>query len=252
MFLLTMLLVAIGVGSYQIWRANKENIKLSNQLAASQKMEQETKSAYSIAAQRVSDLEASSKELQDKIEDRDETVAALATATLKLKDQLFKIKNAKQTTVDETGHPTEEQVSCDVRHRVDFEQEKDLWKIKGYCVTSPPESEVSISWLRPLQLAFVMTRKNGQYRLYLDSNSPDVIAVESLALRIDPSVFEKKWYQKLMVSADFGWASSNPTISARVTMDVGSFAIGPFMGLFNGKNGLEKSIGISVGYRPFN
>lgn len=248
-FLFIAFFLAAGIGAYKVWSVNKENIKLSNQLAESQKMEQETKSAYSIAAQRVSDLESSNKELQDKIDDRDESVAALAAVTLKLKDQLFKITNAKVVVVDNDDDPTNEPLVCDLR--VDFEKEQDPWTIQGHCWTNPPGAEVTISWMRPLQLSFVMTKKDGQYRLYLDSNSFDTIAIESLSLRVDPSIFDKKWYQKLMVSADLGWSGSDPTIALRGTMDVGSFAVGPFIGLFNGKDGLQKSIGISVGYRPF-
>ena len=88
-------LFAFGMGTYKTWQANKEINKLSNQLAKSQKLEQETKSAYSIAAQKLKNLEVQNKELQDKIEGRDESVAALGQANLRLKDQLFKIKNAK-------------------------------------------------------------------------------------------------------------------------------------------------------------
>src|SRR3990167_2182733 len=241
-FLLVALLIAVSIGGYKVWSANKENIKLSNQLAQSEKVVQETKSAYSIAAQTISNLEASSQELQQKLDERGEKIASLGQVNLKLKDQLFKITNAKVIVVDETGQPTNEPTACEIPSlRVDFEKEQDPWKIEGYCWTNPAGAEVTISWIRPLQLSFVMTKKNGQYRLYLDSNSADIIAVESLSLRVDPSVFGRRWYEKLMFSADLGWSGSDPTIALRGTMDVGSFAIGPFIGLFNGKDGLSKS-----------
>ena len=251
-FLFAALIVVVSVGGYKVWRAGKENIKLSNQLAQSEKVVQETKSAYSVAAQIISNLEVDRQDLRDKIDERGEKIASLGQVNLKLKDQLFKITNAKVTVVDSEGQPTEEQVSCDVRQRVDFEQEKDLWRVSGFCLTSPPSAEVTVSWSRSLQLAFIMTKKDNQYRLYLDNNSPDTIAIENISLRIDPSVFSSRWYQKLMFSVDLGWSGSDPTIAARGTVDIGSFAVGPFIGLFNGKDGLTKSIGASVGWRPFN
>ena len=250
-FLLILFLLTAGIGGYKVWRSAKENEKLSNALAQSKKMEQETKSAYSIVAQKLSDLEVANKELRNKIDGRDEDVAAIGQANLRLKDQLFKIKNAKQTPVDENGLPIAGAVPCEeTRWRVDF-SEQDLWKEEGWCWTNPPAAEVHVSWLRPLQLSFVLTKKSNQYRLYLDSNSPDVIAVESLSLKVDPSVFEKSWYQKIMFSTDLGWSGTNPTVAARGTFDIGSFTTGPFIMLFNGKDGLERSVGLSFGYRPF-
>lgn len=239
--LLVALVVAISVGGYKVWRADKENIRLNNELSKSQKMEQETKSAYSIVGQKLSDLEATNKELQKKIDDRNETVAALGQVNFKLKDQLFKIKNATQTEVEnEPG-----------RVRVDFEKQQDFWKVKGYCLTSPPESEVSISLSRALELSFLLTKKNGQYRLYLDSNSPDTIAIENLLLKVDPSVFEKKWYEKLAVGFDLGFTGKELVASVRGTFDIGSFSPGLFMTLFNGKEGFERAYGVSLMWRPF-
>lgn|SRR3990167_2226491 len=251
-FLFVAFFLAAGIGAFKVWSINKENIKLSNQLVQSQKVVQETKSAYSVAAQKLSDLETSNKELQNKIEDRDEKVAALSNVTLKLKDQLFKIKNVKVVVVDESGQPTNDPLACDIPNlRIDFEKEQDPWTIQGHCWTNPPGAEVAISWVRPLQFSFVLAKKNEQYRLYFDNNSPDIVVVENLSLRIDPSVFEKYWYEKLELGTDLGWSGSDPTIAVRGTMDVGSFAVGPFISFFNGKDGLTKSVGLSIGYRPF-
>ena len=241
-FFLGLFVIACLVGGYKVWDANRQIINLNNSLAASQKLEQETRSAYSIAAQKLSNLEAESKDLQKKIDGKNEEVAVLGTVNIKLKEQLFKIKNAKQTPIEESG------IS---RIRVDFEKEQDLWKVEGFCITSPPEVELSVSWMRPLQLSFVLTKKNEQYRLYLDNNSPDMIAIENMSLRVDPSVFEKKWYQKIMISTDFGWSGTDPTVEVRGTFDIGSFSVGPFVLFFNGKEGLNRSIGASVGWRPF-
>lgn len=240
-FLFVVLVVAISVGGYKVWRSEKENTRLSNELARSQKTEQETKSAYSTAGQKLSDLEATNKELQKKIDNRDEEVAALGQVNVKLKDQLFKIQNATQTEVEnEPG-----------RIRIDFEKEQDLWRVKGYCLTSPPESEVLVSWSRSLELSFLLTKKNGQYRLYLDSNSPDVIAIQNLSLRVDPSVFERKWYEKIAVGFDLGFTGKEPVASVRGTFDIGSLSPGAFMTLFNGKEGLERAYGVSLMWRPF-
>lgn len=253
-FLLFALIVAISVGGYKIWKAGQENIKLSNQLVESRKIEQETKSAYSIIAQNLSDLETDNKELQRKIDNRDEDVVVLGQANLKLKDQLFKIKNAKVTIVDNDGQSTNESVVCDIipNLRVDFEKEQDFWKISGFCLTSPPSAEVSVSWVRALNLSFLLTKKNNQYRLYLDNNSPDFIAVKNLSLIVDPGVFEKKWYEKILLGADVGFSNYYPTLSVRGTYDIQKFSVGPMLLLYNGKQGIEKSVGVSMGWRPFN
>ena len=247
-----MFLCAVGVGGFKVWQAQKEITKLSNQLAQSQKVVQETKSAWSVAAQRVADLEASSKDLQKKIEDRDEEVAALGAATLRLKDQLFKIKNATQTPVDENGEPTNEEVACeDQRIRVDFSEEQNFLNVEGFCITNPPYAQVEVTWTRPLQLAFVLTKKNDQYRMYLDSNSPDIISVEAMSLRVDSSIFKKRWYEKIALGVDL--ALYNPLLAVRVTSEIGdsAFLVGPFIALSEGPSGLQKSLGLSFGWRPF-
>ena len=96
-----------------------------------------------------------------------------------------------------------------------------------------------------------MTKKNNQYRLYLNSNSPDIISVESLSLRIDPSVFGEPWYKKITLGTDIGWSGDNPTLSFRGTFDVGSLSFGPMLTFYNGKNGIQKSIGVSLGWKVF-
>ncbi|MDP3763659.1 MAG: hypothetical protein Q8Q92_03360 [bacterium] len=248
-FLLTSLVIVGFVGTLKFYNINKENIKLSNQLAQSQKAEQETTTAWSVAAQRVADLEATSKDLQKKIKDRDETVAALGATTLKLKNQLFKITNAKVVLVDSdlTNHCTIPTL------RIEFEKEQDPWLVQGYCWTDATSAgaEVGIAWTRPLQLSFIMTKKNNQYRLYLDSNSPDAIAVESLSLKVDSSVFALRWYEKLRVGLDLGWSGVDPTLAVRSSYEIGSFAPGIFMLLFNGKEGIQRSFGASLMWRPF-
>ena len=240
-----------GFGAFKVWQARKEIIKLSNALAVSEGTLKETETAVSVKAQQISDLEAQSKDLQKKINDRDENVAALASATLKLKNQLFKITNAKVTIIDGTDQST-----CPIPSlRIEFEKEQDPWLIQGYCWTNSSDvsggAEVSVSWTRPLQFSFVMTKNTDQYRLYLDNNSPDVIAIESLSLRIDPSVYARRWYQKIAVGLDLGVSGTDPLMLGRVTYDIGRFALGPFIAFSNDSDGLQKIYGVSLGWRPF-
>lgn len=250
--LLIAFLIAVGIDVWNNFSLTKQNTKLSNDLAKAEKIVKETNSAFSIRGQQLEDLKSNNEELQKKIDKREEDIAALGQANLKLKDQLFKIKNAKLTVIDPTGNPTNEPLSCDIPNlRVDFEKEQDLWRVSGFCLTSPPSAEVSVSWSRPLQLSFILTKKNNQYRLYLDSNSPDTIAVQNLSLKVDPSVFEQKWYEKIAVGFDVGFTGKEPIASVRGTFDVGSFSPGAFMILFNGKEGLERAYGVSLMWRPF-
>mgnify|MGYP001578122631 CR=1 FL=1 len=253
-FLFIVLSVAISIGGYKIWSAKKENIRLSNELAETEQIQQETKSAWSVSAKQVSDLEVQNKELQNKIKDRDEQIAVISSISLKWKDQYFKIKNASQVVVDNSGNIVEQPVSCDVQQRlkISFEQEKDIWKISGFCLSSPPEAEISIFWLRPLNLSFILTKKNNQWKLYLDSDSPDIIAVKDMNLKIDPSIFEERWYEKIFFGGDIMLSNSyDPVVSLRAGYAFGSLSIGPSFTLFNGGKGIQKAIGVSLGWNSF-
>lgn len=234
-----------GLYLYKSWQNDKKVATLSSALAKSEGMIKETKTSYSAKAQQVEDLESANKELQGKIKDRDEKVAALGEVALTWKDKYFKIKNASQTVVDSGGQPIPDAPSCDLppdaRVRVDFDQTQDYLKVTGHTLTNPAYAEVEVSWTRALKLSFILTKKDKDFRLYLDSNSEDLVPGD-LSLRVDPSVFERPWYEHILVGTDLSLYGDIIAGSFKVMYDFDRYQFGPHV-LFSDKG---TSFGLSA------
>jgi hypothetical protein len=181
-----------------LWLRHKHQQELralNNQLAATQQLVQETKSAFSSAALEASNLKAQNKDLQKAIKAKGERILAQTTVALKPKDQTVEIKEGAK-----------ESVSPDNRTRVDFEKVDGNLKIKGFTLTNPAEASVSLQWLAALNLELVLTKgPEGNYRVYIDSQNAIPIA---LTLRVDPSVTAKRWFERINLSASASFGNS--------------------------------------------
>ena len=180
-----------------LWLRHKhqqELRSLHNQLALSQQLVQETKTAFSSAALEASNLKAQNKDLQKQIKAKGERILAQSTVALKPKDQTVEIKEAKES------------VSPDNRTRVDFEKVQDGLKVSGFTLTNPAEASVSLQWLAALNLELVLTKGPGNtYRVYIDSQQAIPV---SLTLKVDPSVASRRWFERINLSASGAFGNS--------------------------------------------
>lgn len=249
-------LVVLG-GFYLFERHARSGIEreLNNKIAKLEGTIKETQTAYSARALEIEDLKASNEDLQKIISGRDEEIAALGEVVLKWKAKYFKIKDASQTVVDNDGGQVEVPADCqtclkDLRFRVDFEKVQDYLKVSGHTLTNPPYAEVGVTWERELKLSFILAKKDNVYRLYFDSHSPDLVA-SRLTLKVDPSVFERKWYEKILLNGSLS-VGSGVASGIGVGYDIlPDFYIGPNI-IFNydGQK-MRKLYGVSVGWYVF-
>lgn len=99
-----------------------------------------------------------------------------------------------------------EQALTNTRFRVDFDQTKEDVRVFGHTLTNPGEAYININWIKDLELQLILTKtEEGSYRVYVDSKNNSIIPV-NLTLRIDPSILERKWYEKVnfTISPAFG------------------------------------------------
>jgi hypothetical protein len=234
----------------------KKRRALTNQIAELEGVVKETETAYSRRAVEVDNLKLENEDLRNRIEDRDEEVVALSEAVLRWKNKYFKIKNAKQTVVIIEGGPEGLDPNCEeclagVRLRVDFADEQDPWRVSGFTLTTPAEAEVAIEWTRGLNLSLVLTKdKDDLFRVYLDTDSPDLIPAD-LKLSVDPSILEKRWYEKIGIGSDLT-VGEGVVSSVKIVYDVfDNWSLGPVIMLNYDGNELRKTYGVSTTWYPF-
>lgn len=250
-------LVGGGAFAWQNYQWSKQRRELNNQLAITQGMQQETETAVSRLAIEREKLKANNRELQQKIEDRDEEVLAKTQAEVKWKNRYFKSINAQQSVVDSEGNeivPTEEspQDACSARIKVDFQHEEEPLLVTGHTLTNPPYAEVSLEWSRGLQLSLVLTKNDDDtFRVYLDSENSDVVPTE-LKLEVDPSLLDLAWYERIGFGADLAAGEFGGLLNLRAFWEFsGGWYLGPnFTVLYDGTKA-KTFYGVTAGWYPF-
>jgi hypothetical protein len=240
---------------FEKYNHNKDKKELSNQIAQLEGTVQETKTAYSVRGVEMENLKVENKELQKKIHDRDESIAALGKVVLEWKDKYYKIMDAYGSVVDGSGGVIEIPADCkecmkDLRFRVDFKQEQDNIEVSGFTLTNPPQAEIKLHWTKPLILDIVLAKDDsGSYRIYVDPGTSGAVPTE-LNLKVDPSVFDRKWYEKIALGADLGYGDGVIT-TLRVNYELlGNWMIGPFVTFeYDGK--FQQFYGLNVAWFPF-
>ena len=237
----------LTMGGFYLYQRNvnsKVRKELNNKIAAIEGTIKETETAYSVRGLQLDDLKSDNDELQQKIKDRDEKIFSLSEVNLKLKNQVFKLINSSQDTVVENGKQ---------RVRVQFNttlKDSDYLKVYGYTLTDPAYAEVSLEWLRDLKLNFVLTKnKDDTYRLYVDSGTSDIVP-SKVTLKVDPSLFDTKWYERMAVGTDI-LIGPHILSSLKLTYDIDKFYIGPVVMIGYDKSSIYKFYGMSAGYYPF-
>lgn len=238
---------------------------LHNKVAELEGTVKEAKNAVSTKGIEVDGLKASlevvlsnNKQLLKSIKDRDESIVALNEVVLRWKNKYFEIKNATETTVETDGTTTAEvPVECqsclkNVRSRVDFDQTQDAMRVYGYTLTNPAYANVSLEWVKDVNLTLILVRnKQKHFKVYLDSKNSDFVPAK-LSLMVDPSVFEKKWYEKIAISTSASVGNFVVGTNLAITYDVwDDIFVGPnFVAVVDG-NGIHNLYGFSVGFYPF-
>jgi len=262
--LLTALLVAAGSLWWEKHSHAKERRKLHNALAKTEEMQKETDSAYSRRGLELEDLKVKSKKLQHIIDDRNESVLALAETNIRLRNKYFKIKKAKETLQDKRGNDIDVEklpedlkklydvvMDSGLRFKVDFEHTEEPLKVKGFTLTNPAYAEVKLEWTRDLQLQFILTKTDKDiYRVYIDSENSDIVPTD-LKLTVDSSILELKWYEKIALGTDIGIGPAIQT-GLSVFYDVRkNWFVGPkILWQYDG-NEFKTFYSINLGWYPF-
>jgi len=252
-------IISVVIYSYITQRRSEEQIiNLNNELFKLQKIKQETDTAYSKQTLITEDIKSTNKELQKTIDKKNEEILVLGDISLKWKDKYYQIKNATQTIINSdssTDGSTDIDDNCrdqlkNIRYKVDFSHQEDNILASGYTLTNPPYAELSIKFTDDLKLELILTKtKDKNFKIYLDSKSETIVPVE-LNLKIDPSVFDVKWYERIILAGDINVGSKAILGSVNVLYDLDKWLIGG--GVSAGYvNGISVMGNIILGVRPF-
>jgi len=250
--------ILVGGGFYLVEEKAHSNTRrtLTNEVARLEGTIRETETVSSRRAQEVKGLKSRNKDLQKIIKSRNEKIAALTEANIRLKDKVFTLES-KEKIIDKDGNEIELDALCraciaDKRFRVDFSQRDDPYLIEGFTLTNPPHAEVALKWTRDLHLDIVLTRdKSGNFRVYLDSRSGDVVPTE-LKLRIDPSAFTYRWYQKISTGGVLGLGERQGLLGLSLQYDfTEALSAGPqVIWAYDGQQ-RDNIYGVSIRWYPF-
>ena len=196
--------------------------KYNNAVAELEGVKQETETAISVRALIEEDLKAQADALQEILNDRDEKILSQTKVNFRLKKKLFKIRNAKETVVDQEGKVVvvTESNKCDdtLRHRVDFKVVDKPLRARGYTLTNPAYVELKLDWIKDFQLEINLTKDgDGKFRVYVDSSD---FEFGDLTLKVDPKILEVKWYQRISLGADLYAGEFGAGLSLRPGYDV--------------------------------
>lgn len=143
------------------------------------------------------------------------------------------------------------------RVKVEFDQTKDDLRIFGYTITSPAQAQINLEWLKPLQLQLVLTRADdGTFKVYLDekdTSKNSMIVPTELTLKVDPSILQRKWYEKIALGADIQASQFGINGSFRAMYGIkNNLYLGPSVSisaLFTGQ--VVPFYGVSILWSPF-
>lgn len=233
--------------------------KLNNALVDAQQMVKVTEGVVASKAYEIENLKSQNSDLQKIIKKNKEEILALADIAVQYKDRYLEIKNANQSVVDQAGSQSSslstECTECiaKTRIKVDFDESKDDLRVYGYTLTSPAKAYINLQWLQPLKLQLVLTKaEDGTFKIYLDDQNK-VVVPTALTLKVDPSVLERKWFEKIAFGADVGASQFGINASIRAMYGIkNNLYIGPAVSLsmmFTGQ--IAPFYGASVLWMPF-
>jgi hypothetical protein len=241
---------------YQRYEKNKLEQELNNQIAQLQQTVKETQTAYSRLATEADNLKTENKKLNKIIKDRDEEIVSLTDIIVKLKDKIADLENLVVTITDSNGNEIELDKECkeclvNVRFMVAFSENFDYLNVSGQTWTNPGEAHLELKWLRPLRFSLILAKdEKDNFRAYLDSKDSDIESVE-LNLKVDPSVFDVKFYERLAVGANIGLGDGLLTSVSANILIFDNWFVGPFFATtFDGKD-IKKFYGGNVLWQLF-
>ena len=252
------LLVVSGFYFYQKHVNNGLQKNLYNKIAKLEGLVKETEDGWSEKGVELENLKTQNRDLQSIISARNEDIVSLNNVALRWKKKFFKVKNTKQTVVASDGVtiveiPPDCRACLDgIRLRVEFEQIKDYLKVSGHTLTNPSYAEINLEWVKDVKFTLILAKdKNKKYRIYLDSADSDIIP-SRLELKIDPSVFDKKWYEKIAVSSQLMAGSNGLFGSFGLTYDfTDNLYAGPGLSAIYVGNKMYTFYGFSGGWYIF-
>lgn len=185
-------------------------------------------------------LKEDNKKLYDDLKARNAEIVSLTKVGIEWKGKYLGIKETvddiKDYIVDSNGEtlPAESiPAECaELRYKVDFKKEDGYLGVKGWTLTNPAEAGINVYWTKPLDLNVVISRSKDKktYIANLTTSSDDFFPYK-LDVKIDPSLFKKRWYERFWLGGDLMIGKGNAGTNLGIYYEFGKLLIGPKIGL---------------------
>lgn len=175
--------------------------------------------------------------------------AAAAIQTEVIEKEVTREIRVPVEVVKEVKIPADGSRSVSSRTRVDFKKDFGHIGVLGYTLTNPAEAWVQVNQNRPLKLSLSISEDSAHRWKAYATSSEDNIPVDISLSAVNPFLFDKKWYERIEVSANLGVGPS-ALVGVGAGLQIGKFSVGPmFWATLSDK--VEKFYGLSVTWRPF-
>jgi hypothetical protein len=246
-----LILAGVIYGGITKYQYDQKLLNLSNELAKSAQTIEISRNLYEKATLQVTSLQdlLNSKDeqivaLNKELKDKDQELLTATNLVITWRSKYEALVKATQGTVPPVvpGDPD--------RIKVSFEKNFGPMIVSGYTLTSPPEAYLSVMQGTPLKLTLAISQdKSLVWHSYVTS-SDDNMKVDIQLAAVNPFMLERKWWERLSVTALVAAGQDGALAGVGVGIDIGQFTLGPMiMGGYVSK--LTWLVGVNVSWRPF-
>lgn len=228
-------------------------IAAQNEVARLSKTVRETNDTWSRLSEQQANLAERVNEqneaLASVIENQREQVLAVSSAVAKMAKIQIRI---------ERDNISQEELPNN-RTRVSFEHNhRDYLRVRGFSLTNPPETEMSLEFTRPLRLSTTVTRReDGSWHTYVTATNWPDLQIENIETQVDPGVIsepEAHWYENILVGTSIGTSLSLSSYNQSLYFGyrLGDVAFGPSLNLSVHDGGVAfNQVGAFIQIFPF-
>ena len=250
--LIGIIVAALGAfGVSQFVRGNQEEarrVEAQNEIARISEVVDEKDGVWSRLAQQQEDaigiLRKDNSDLADLIESRNEQILTLSTAVATVRDIRVIVRPEHITqTETEAG-----------RTRVDFEEEVDPVRVSGFTLTDPPETELTVGFIRPLILTTtVVEAEDGSWKAYVQGDWPN-LEIEQIDTVVNPQpITDRSFAENIIVGLDVSTSFQLDSVFADIYLmyDFGGIAFGPSIGVAVMEDEARATVGLKLQWAPW-
>lgn len=208
-------IVVFLCGAYFFYKFNswkEERSFLLNKISVQQKTIEIAENVYRKQSLELKDLNSVFDSIKSENKTYKKNIKNLETEFKKRKEKILSINNvaikwkkAYEASIKSNQEEIVDPSTKEKRLKVSFKKDFGYLTAKGYTITSPPETWISVEQNRSLQLLVVLTQTEDKAWNATATSSEDNVEIDIKLSSINPYIIRKKWYEKINFDSSLGW-----------------------------------------------